>query len=197
MPAKIAIVIYSMHGHIAKSKAGVEGAGGAATIYRAPETLPQEILEKMCAPAKPAYPVIAPDELIQFDGFIFGIPARFVTLTLWQAFWDTTDRLWSKGALSGKYVAVFVSTATPGGGQKSTAMNMLSNFTHHGIIFVPLGYSHTFPQQTNMTEVHGSSAWGAGTFAGSDGSRDPSELELEIAGIQGSMFHKTIANVAK
>lgn len=34
-------------------------------------------------------------------------------------------------------------------------MNALSTFTHHGMIFVPLGYNHTFPQQTNLTEVHG------------------------------------------
>ena len=34
-----------------------------------------------------------------------------------QAFWDATGQLWAKGALSGKYTAVFVSTATPGGGQ--------------------------------------------------------------------------------
>lgn len=32
---------------------------------------------------------------------------------------------------------------------------MMSTFVHHGIIFVPLGYSHTYPQQTNLTEVHG------------------------------------------
>ena len=75
-------------------------------------------------------------------------------------------------------------------------MNALSTFTHHGMIFVPLGYSHTYPQQTNLTEVHGGSAWGAGTFAGSDGSRNPTELELEIARIQGKMFQETLAKVA-
>ena len=40
-------------------------------------------------------------------------------------------------------------------GTESTVMNALSTLTHHGIIYVPLGYSHTFPQQTNMEEVHG------------------------------------------
>ncbi|GJE86771.1 1,4-benzoquinone reductase [Phanerochaete sordida] len=201
MPAKIAIVIYSMYGHVAKLaesvKAGIEGAGGVATIYQVPETLPQEILEKMHAPAKPAYPVITPDELPQFDGFVFGIPTRFGNFPAqWKAFWDATGQLWSKGALAGKYAALFVSTATPGGGQESTAMNAMSTFAHHGIIYVPLGYSHTFPQQTNMTEVHGGSAWGAGAFAGPDGSRNPSELELEIARIQGKMFQDTLAKVS-
>ena len=31
----------------------------------------------MCAPAKPAYPVITSEELPRFDGFIFGVPTRF------------------------------------------------------------------------------------------------------------------------
>ena len=34
-------------------------------------------------------------------------------------------------------------------------MSILSTLTHHGIIYVPLGYKYTFAQQTNLTEVHG------------------------------------------
>ncbi|KAK9376386.1 uncharacterized protein V1513DRAFT_463027 [Lipomyces chichibuensis] len=67
---------------------------------------------------------------------------------------------------AGKYVGQFVSTGTPGGGQEVTVLNALSTYTHHGMIFVPLGYSHAFPQMADLTEVHGSSPWGAGTFAG-------------------------------
>lgn len=101
-----------------------------------------------------------------------------------------------------------------GGGQESTVMSSLSVLAHHGIIFVPLGYSRTFPQLTNMTEVHGGelcrstvlfsmleilttamlgSPWGAGTFAGTDGSRQPSALELETASIQGQYFYELVA----
>lgn len=72
---------------------------------------------------------------------------------------------------------------------------MLSLFAHHGINFVPLGYSHTFTLQCNLQEVHGGSAWGAGTFASSDGSRQPTALELELASIQGKMFYETLAKV--
>ena len=39
------------------------------------------------------------------------------------------------------------------------------------------------------------SPWGAGTFASSDGSRQPSKLELEIADIQGKSFYETVAKV--
>lgn len=48
-----------------------------------------------------------------------------------------------------------MSTAGLGGGQESTVMNTLSTLAHHGIIYVPLGYSRTFSQLTNVDEVHG------------------------------------------
>jgi multimeric flavodoxin WrbA len=36
------------------------------------------------------------------------------------------------------------------------------------------------------------SPWGAGTFAGPDGSRQPTALELEIANIQGKEFYNVV-----
>ena len=74
----------------------------------------------------------------------------------------------------------------PPGGQESTFLSIMSTFVHHGLIFVPLGYAHAFQQLTNLNEVHGGSPWGAGSFAAPDGSRQPTALELEIAGIQGT-----------
>ena len=59
------------------------------------------------------------------------------------------------------------------------------------MIFVPIGY--TFGAgMFEMEKVKGGSPYGAGTFAG-DGSRQPSELELEQAFYQG----KYIAGIAK
>ena len=72
----------------------------------------------------------------------------------------------------------------------------LSTLTHHGIIFVPLGYSTTFAQLANLSEVRGGSPWGAGTFAGADGSRSPSALELELAVAQGKLFFNTVKKVS-
>jgi NAD(P)H dehydrogenase (quinone) len=86
-----------------------------------------------------------------------------------------------------------VSTGTPGGGQESTAIAAMSTLTHHGIIYVPLGYKTVFPKLANLEEVHGGSPWGAGTFAGPDGSRQPTALELEIATEQGKAFYETVA----
>ncbi|KAF5383074.1 hypothetical protein D9615_004879 [Tricholomella constricta] len=199
-PPKVAIVIYTMYGHIAKLaeavKVGVESAGGKATIFQVPETLPQEVLTKMHAPAKPEYPVITLDEFVKYDAFLFGIPTRYGMMSAqWKAFWDSTGGLWGSGALYGKYASIFTSTAGPGGGQETTALNTMSVLTHHGIIHVPLGYAHSFGQLTGLTEVHGGSPWGAGTFANSDGSRQPTALELEIANIHGKAFWTNVSRV--
>ncbi|KAF8900670.1 flavoprotein-like protein [Mucidula mucida] len=198
MAPKIAIVIYSMYGHIAKlaeaELAGIKAAGGDAKIFQIPETLPESVLTLMHAPPKPDYPIIDADTLATFDAFIIGIPTRYGNFPgQWRAFWDTTGGLWGKGALAGKYAGLFVSTASLGGGQESTALAAMSTFSHHGIIYVPLGYSQTFAQATSLTEAHGGSPWGAGTLAGPDGSRQPSELELEVATIQGKQFYGVVS----
>jgi len=39
------------------------------------------------------------------------------------------------------------------------------------------------------------SPWGAGTYAGIQGERQPSALELEIAQIQGKSFWQTVSKV--
>ncbi|KAL4068474.1 benzoquinone reductase [Scleroderma yunnanense] len=190
---RVAIVIYSLYGHIAKLaeavKEGVNNAGGSATIYQIEETLSPDILKLMHAPPRSDYPIFLPNDLVNFDAFLFGIPTRYGNFPAqWKAFWDATGSLWVQGALAGKMCGVFVSTGTPGGGQETTVANSLSTFVHHGMIYVPLGYKYTFPQVTNLTEIHGGSPWGAGTFAGGDGSRQPTALELEMATIQGKTF---------
>jgi NAD(P)H dehydrogenase (quinone) len=198
MAPNVAIIIYTMYGHVAKlaeaEKRGIEAAGGTATIYQIAETLPQEVLSKMHAPPKPDYPVLAPNDLAHFDAFLCGIPTRYGNFPAqWKAFWDGTGQLWQQGKLHGKQAGVFISTAGHGGGQESTALASQSTFAHHGISFVPLGYATAFGQLTNLTEVHGGSPWGAGTFAGPDGSRQPTALELEIAEIQGRTFYQYVA----
>jgi NAD(P)H dehydrogenase (quinone) len=200
MSARVAIVIYSMYGHIGKMaesvKAGIEAAGGSTKIFQIAETLPQEVLTKMHAPAKPAYEILAPADLVNYDAILLGVPTRYGNMPAqWKAFWDATGQLWASGALYGKYAGVFVSTGTLGGGQEMTVNSCLSTLTHHGFNFVPLGYKNAFGQLANLTEIHGGSPWGAGTFAGPDGSRQPSALELEIANIQGKTFWETISKV--
>jgi len=200
MAPKVAIVFYSTWGHIAQMaeavKAGIEKAGGSADLYQVPETLPEEVLTKMYAAPKSEYPIITPDILATYDGFIFGIPTRYGNFPAqWKTFIDSTGQLWQKGALYGKYASVFISTAGLGGGQESTALASISTFVHHGINFVPLGYGKAFAQLTNLEEVHGGSPWGAGTFSSSNGSRQPTDLEKEIAGLQGEHFWEVVSKV--
>lgn len=200
-PPKVAIVYYSTWGHVRKMavavQQGIKAAGGSADLYQVPETLPSEVLEKMHAPPKADDPVISGDKLTEYDAFLFGVPTRYGNFPAqWKAFWDSTGGLWAKGAFHGKYAGVFVSTGTPGGGQEATAMSTLSTLTHHGMVYVPLGYKNAGPLLTNLEEVHGGSPWGAGTFAGPTGARQPTKLELDVAEAQGKGFYETIAKVS-
>ncbi|KAM0349660.1 hypothetical protein ACHAPU_003489 [Fusarium lateritium] len=201
MAPRIAIVYYSMYGHIKAmaeaEKAGIEKAGGTADLFQIPETLPEEVLAKMHAPPKPTEiaTLSDPSQLEEYDAFLLGIPTRYGNFPAqWKAFWDQTGKQWASGGFWGKMAGIFVSTASQGGGQETTAQNAISTLTHHGIIYVPFGYAKAFGQMTDLSEVRGGSAWGAGTFAGADGSRQPSAKELEIAQIQGEHFYQTVAN---
>ena len=166
----------------------------ACALCRIPETLSDDVLAKMHAPPKPDVPVLSdPSVLEGYDAFLFGIPTRYGNFPgQWKAFWDQTGKQWASGSFYGKQAGLFVSTAGLGGGQESTAIAAMSTLAHHGISFVPLGYATAFAQLTDLTEVHGGSPWGAGVLAGSDGSRQPSAKELEVAQIQGESFFKLV-----
>ncbi|KAG7918275.1 hypothetical protein KL925_001968 [Ogataea polymorpha] len=199
--AKIAIVIYSLYHHIAtlakEVAKGIESVGSTADILQVPETLTPELLKMLHAPERPDFPTATVDALKEYDGIIFGIPTRFGNFpSQLKAFIDATGGLWATGALYHKTAGVFVSTGT-GGGNEVTAVNALSTFAHHGMIYVPLGYAKAYAELSNVDEVHGGSAWGAGTIAGSDGSRTPTELELKIARIQGQEFATVTEKLSK
>ncbi|CAF1099722.1 unnamed protein product [Rotaria magnacalcarata] len=204
--ALIHIIYYSMYGHIATMAKsilkGVEAAGAEGRLMQVPETLPADVLAKMHAPEKDkTVPTITlgeagentvglEDALENCDGILLGVPTRFGCMPAqMKAFWDATGGLWTKRTLVGKPIGVFFSTSTQGGGQETTTLTSLNNFFHHGMIFVPIGYSS--PLLMNMTEIHGGSAYGAGTFCGPDGARQPTELESQVAEHQGTLFART------
>ncbi|KAK9837570.1 hypothetical protein WJX74_000575 [Apatococcus lobatus] len=189
----------STYGHILEmARAQLRGvqavAGVAGQIYQVPETLPAEVLQKMHSPPKPweGIPIADAQSLPQADGFLLGTPTRFGNVSgQFKQFWDSTGSLWQKGSLHGKPFGMFVSTATQGGGQEETFRSAISNFVHHGMIFVPAGNSFG-PQLFDVETLHGGSAWGAGTFAGATGARQPSQLELDIAEHQGRGFAEVV-----
>ncbi|KAG7665826.1 uncharacterized protein J8A68_000651 [[Candida] subhashii] len=175
-------------------KEGAERAGIATNvdILQVPETLSQEILDKMHAPPKADdIPIATTKKLLEYDAYIFGVPTRFGhAAAQLHAYWDATGGLWAQGQLHGKPAGIFVSTGTTNGGQEATARNFIEYFVHHGMPYVPLGYSTLF-DEFNRNEVRGGSPYGAGTYAGADGSRSPTELEKSMAAQQGKDFVKT------
>ncbi|EKM81207.1 hypothetical protein AGABI1DRAFT_105991 [Agaricus bisporus var. burnettii JB137-S8] len=199
-PPKVAIIIYSLYGNISQMaeavKAGIVSAGGNAQIFQVPETLSEEYLASINAAPKPDYPIATPEILTTVDAFLLGIPTRHGIMPApWKAFWDATGGLWVNGDLADKYAGIFVSTDTPNGGQETTVMTTLTALAHHGINYVPFGYSRAFAEMTSFEMIRGGSAWGAGTYSGTDGSRTPNKLEVTIAEKQGHAFWKTISKV--
>ncbi|KAM0912042.1 hypothetical protein ACQ4PT_013061 [Festuca glaucescens] len=197
MAVKVYVVYYSMYGHVGKLadeiKKGASSIEGVeAKIWQVPETLPEEVLGKMGAPPKLDAPVITPQELAEADGILFGFPTRFGMMAAqMKAFFDATGGLWREQSLAGKPAGIFFSTGTQGGGQETTALTAVTQLAHHGMVFVPVGY--TFGAKLfDMEKVQGGSPYGAGTFA-ADGLRWPSEMELEHAFHQGQYF----AGIAK
>ncbi|PVG04150.1 NAD(P)H:quinone oxidoreductase, type IV [Serendipita vermifera] len=188
---KIAVIYYSLYGHIAKLvHAAAEGAkakGAQVSIYRFPETLSDEVLAKMGAAPKEDHPAISPNDLKDYDGYIFCFPTRYGrAVAQVSAFFDMTGGLWATQALNGKMATIIVSTGTQHGGQETTVLTTIPYLAHHGIIYVPIGYKNSII--TDMSEVLAGSPYGAATLAASDGSRQPSEKELALSKWHGEHF---------
>lgn len=197
---KILIVYYSMFGHVHKmAEAVAEGAreidGAEAVMRRVPETLPEDVLQKMGAveaqKSMSQVPICTVDELASADAIIFGTPTRFGNMCgQMRQFLDATGQLWTKGALVGKVGSVFTSSATQHGGQESTILSFHITLLHHG--FVVVGLPYTFQGQMRIDEITGGSPYGASTIAGGAGERMPSPNELDAARFQG----KHVATIA-
>jgi len=197
---KALIIFYSTYGHIYQmAEAIAEGVrqvnGAEVELRRVPETLPDGVLEQMGAvDAQKAFshvPVCTVDELAAADAVIFGTPTRFGNMCgQMRQFLDATGQLWANGSLVGKVGSVFASSATQHGGQESTILSFHISLLHHG--FVIAGLPYAFQGQMRIDEVTGGSPYGATTIAGGDGSRMPSENELEGARFQG----KHVASIA-
>ena len=81
---KIAIIYYSLYGHVATMaeavKKGIEAGGATCDIYQVPETLSEEVLTAMHAPPKKDHPIITAAQMTDYDGFVFGISGRYGTV---------------------------------------------------------------------------------------------------------------------
>ena len=186
---KILVLYYSSYGHIeTMADAVADGArsvdGVEVALKRVPELVPETVARGAGMKLEQAAPLATPGELGDYDAIIIGTPTRFGNMAAqMKNFLDQTGGLWASGALVGKVGSVFVSTASQHGGQESTALTTMNVLLHHGMVIVGLPYS--YPGQTRMDEISGGTPYGASTLAGPDGSRQPSQNELDGARFQG------------
>lgn len=198
--SKVLVLYYSSYGHIeTMAKAVAEGAASVAgtevVVKRVPELIPEEVAKRSGIKLEQDAAVATVDELPNYDAIIFGTPTRFgMMASQMRNFLDQTGGLWAKGALIGKVGSVFVSTATQHGGQEATLLSFHTTLLHHGMVVAGLPYS--FGGQTRLDEVTGGSPYGATTIAGGDGSRQPSENELEGARFQGAHVARLAAKLS-
>jgi NAD(P)H dehydrogenase (quinone) len=196
--AKVLVLYYSTYGHIERMAQavaeGARGAGATVDVKRVPETVPEEIGRKGGFKLDQDAPVATVAELEQYDAIIVGTPTRYGRMSSQMAaFLDQTGGLWARGALNGKVGAAFTSTATQHGGQETTLFSVITNLLHFGMVVVGLPYS--FQGQMKLDEVVGGAPYGATTIAGGDGSRQPSQTELDGARFQGDLVAKTAAKL--
>ncbi|HWZ49255.1 MAG TPA: NAD(P)H:quinone oxidoreductase [Herbaspirillum sp.] len=192
--SKVLVLYYSSYGHIeAMAGAIAEGAratGATVDIKRVPETVPKEVAEAAHFKLDQKAPIAVINDLADYDAIIVGTPTRFGRMSSQMAsFLDQAGGLWMKGVLNGKVGGAFTSSATQHGGQETTLFSIITNLLHFGFTIVGLPYSHQ--GQMTLDEIVGGAPYGATTIAGSQGQRQPSELDLQGARHQGGLIAKT------
>ncbi len=194
---RVLVLYYSTWGHVeTMARAVAEGAGSVdgveVAVRRVPETMPEDVAKNIGAKLDQDAAVASVDELADYDAIIFGTPTRFGNMCgQMRNFLDQTGRLWAEGKLIGKVGSVFASTGTQHGGQETTITSFHTTLLHQGMVIVGVPYS--CEGLTRMDEITGGTPYGATTLADSDGSRQPSQNELDIARFQG----EHVAKIAK
>ena len=187
--AKILVLYYSSYGHIERmAESVVAGArevqGCEVVLKRVAGLVPKEVAERSHYKLDQAAPLADPMELADYDGIIFGCGTRYgVMASQMRNFIDQTGSLWMKGSLVGKVGSAFSSTASQHGGQETTLMSHYASLMHLGMVIVGLPYSYA--GLLEMGEVTGGTPYGATTLTRPDGTRQPSQNELEGARFQG------------
>lgn len=196
--ARVLVLYYSSYGHIETMAnaiaTGVRSADMEADVKRVPETVPEEVAKNAGFKLDQEAPIAHVEDLANYDAIVIGTPTRFGRVSSQMAaFLDQAGGLWAKGAMVGKVGSAFTSTGSQHGGQETTLFSVITNLLHFGMIIVGLPYSHK--GQMTLDEVVGGAPYGATTIAGSDGSRQPSEIELEGARHQGELIARTTARL--
>jgi len=195
---KVLVLYYSAYGHIEQmAQAVAEGAraaGAQVDIKRVPELVPEAVAKASHFKLDQAAPIAKVEDLAEYDAIVVGVGTRFGRMaSQMAAFLDQAGGLWASGVLNGKVGGAFTSSATQHGGNETTLFSIIANLLHFGFVIVGLPYSHA--GQMTLEEIVGGAPYGATTIAGSDGSRQPSEIELQGARHQGELIAKTAAKL--
>lgn len=195
---KILVLYYSSWGHMEAmaraAAAGAEAAGAEVTVKRVPELVPDEVAKGAHYKLDQEAPIADPLELADYDGIIFGISTRYGMMAAqMKNFLDQTGPLWMEGKLINKAASVMSSTATQHGGAELAILTTQASLQHHGMIIVPLSYAYR--DQMGNDVVRGGSPYGMTTTSESDGSRLPSDQELDGARFQGQRVAEIAAKL--
>lgn len=122
--SKLAIVYHSAHGHtefIARQVlAGASDIDGVDARLLKADDLAR-----------------TPDELIAYDGLLFGSPTYLGGVSgPFKSFMDATGRLWRTQQLKGKLAGGFTVSSLPSGDKQSTLLSMFVFSMQHGMLWV-------------------------------------------------------------
>lgn len=188
---KVTVFFYSTYGHMYQmaqaAGEGAQRAGAETKLLRIPEVIPEETLKQIGAwDAQQAFsdvPEATVEDLRWPDAAVFAVPTRYGNMPgQFRNFFDQAGQIWMEGATVGKVATVMAGTGTQHGGQETTILTTQITLMHLGYVIVGLPY--TYQGQFYLDAVSGVSPYGATTIAGGDGSRMPSENELEAARFQ-------------
>lgn len=185
---KILVIYYSMYGNIYEmAQSVVEGAksvkNAEVDLKQVPDLLPGELIEselriKAAKEKQKDVPVAAVEDLVNYDGIIFGTPTRYGNMcSQMKNFIDQTGHLWTKGLLENKVAGVFTSTSSIHGGQESTILTTMVPLLHLGMIIVGVPYS--VPEL--LTTESGGTPYGPSHVAGIKSDKPVTQDERKIA----------------
>ncbi|MEN3292737.1 MAG: hypothetical protein V7642_1990 [Burkholderiales bacterium] len=121
---KLAVIYHSGHGHTEHI------AGHVASGARSVSGIDVSVL-------KADQLATSPEELLGFDGFIFGSPTYLGGVSgPFKLFMDSTGRLWKSHQLKGKLASGFTVSSLPAGDKQSTLLSMFVFAMQHGMIWV-------------------------------------------------------------
>lgn len=199
---KLLITYYSSYGHMHQMAEAAKEAAAEVDDYDVKlKKIPELESARKAMSAQDAYLAaqeaqkdieeVNLEDLEWADGIVWGIPTRFGNMPAQvKQFMDTAGGLWAEGKLEDKATGIMSSSNTVHGGQESTILSSMLPLLHFGMVYVGSTYGQN--PELNEDKLQGGSPYGPSTIAGGDGSKQPTEGDLKMAG----RLAKRVARVA-